>query len=158
MLTVHQSQKSNRRHSRRIFKGAGVVASRVPLDGELAGGRQPSAAQFAEQRRFACGGRAQREAHENVEVNPHGSTKGDPLSYEDVARDQDAPFLAAFINVWNGAPPGLVCPLKLQDGELYFRTLSDESTSPKQPFAVQGSCFSSSTPPCFRDCSSTRRS
>jgi hypothetical protein len=53
---------------------------------------------------------------------------GDRLSYEDMARDQNAQFLAAFINAWGRKLPTLVCPLKLQDGELYFRTLGDDSS------------------------------
>ena len=32
------------------------------------------------------------------------------------------------MNAWNRNLPGLVCPLKLQDGELYFWTLGDGSS------------------------------
>jgi hypothetical protein len=60
-------------------------------------------------------------------VNGREPREGDLPSYEDVARDQGAEFLAAFINVWNRRLPSLVCPLKVQDGELYFRTLGDGS-------------------------------
>jgi hypothetical protein len=52
---------------------------------------------------------------------------GDVLSYDDVARDRSTEFFAAFINAWNRRLPGLVCPLKLENGELYFRTLGDGS-------------------------------
>jgi hypothetical protein len=45
-----------------------------------------------------------------------------------VARDRSAEFFAAFMNAWNRLLPGLVCPLKLQDGDLYFRTLGDDSS------------------------------
>jgi hypothetical protein len=61
-------------------------------------------------------------------VNGREPKAGDLLSYEDVARDQNASFLASFINAWNRALPGLVCPLRLQDGGLYFRTLGDGSS------------------------------
>ena len=53
---------------------------------------------------------------------------GDLLSYDDVARDQSAEFVAAFINAWNRRLPGLVCPLKLETGVPYFRTLGDDSS------------------------------
>jgi hypothetical protein len=66
-------------------------------------------------------------------VNGREPRAEDLLSYEDVARDQDAAFLAAFVNAWNRALPGLVCPLKLQDGDLYFRTLGDGSGEVWQP-------------------------
>jgi hypothetical protein len=58
-------------------------------------------------------------------VNGREPRAGDRLSYEDVARNQDTPFLAAFINAWDRRLPGLVCPLKVQDGVPYFRTLGD---------------------------------
>jgi hypothetical protein len=48
--------------------------------------------------------------------------------FEDVVRNQDAPFLGAFIDAWKRRLPGLVCPLKLQDGVLYFRTLGNDSS------------------------------
>ena len=50
------------------------------------------------------------------------------LRFEDVARDQDAPFFAVFMDAWSRALPGLPCPLKLQDGDLYFRILGDGSS------------------------------
>jgi hypothetical protein len=53
---------------------------------------------------------------------------GDVLTFEDVARDRSAEFLVAFIDAWKRRLPGLVCPLKLEGGELYFRTLGDESS------------------------------
>jgi hypothetical protein len=53
---------------------------------------------------------------------------GDLLSYEDVTRDQRAEFFAAFMNAWDRRLPGLVCPLKLQNGELHFRALGYESS------------------------------
>jgi hypothetical protein len=61
-------------------------------------------------------------------VNGREPKAGDVLSYDDVARDRSAEFFAAFINAWNRALPGLVCPLKLQNGDLYFRTLGDVSS------------------------------
>jgi hypothetical protein len=61
-------------------------------------------------------------------VNGREPRAGDRLSYEDVARDQSTEFFAAFINAWDRKLPGLVCPLKLQDGALYFRTLGDDSS------------------------------
>jgi hypothetical protein len=60
-------------------------------------------------------------------LNGREPMAGDTLSYEDVAGDQSAEFFAAFINSWDRRLPGLVCPLKLQDGDLYFRTLGDVS-------------------------------
>ena len=53
---------------------------------------------------------------------------GDVLSYQDVARDRSTEFLAAFIDAWNRRLPGLVCPLKVQGGVPYFRTLGDDSS------------------------------
>ena len=61
-------------------------------------------------------------------VNGREPKAGDLLSNDDVARDQSAEFFAAFINAWNRRLPGLVCPLKLQDGLAYFRTLGDDSS------------------------------
>ena len=60
-------------------------------------------------------------------VNGREPKAGDRLSFEDMARDRSAEFFAAFINAWNRRLPDLVCPLKLQDGELYFRALRDGS-------------------------------
>lgn len=60
-------------------------------------------------------------------VNGWEPKAGDLLSFEDLARDRAVPFFAAFISAWNRKLPGLVCPLKLQKGELYFRTLGDGS-------------------------------
>jgi hypothetical protein len=45
-----------------------------------------------------------------------------------MAGDQSAEFLAAFISAWERSLPNLVCPLKLQDGVLYFRALGDDSS------------------------------
>lgn len=61
-------------------------------------------------------------------LNGREPRAGDRLSYEDVARDQSAEFFAAFIDAWGRRLPGLACPLKLQNGELHFRTLGDESS------------------------------
>jgi hypothetical protein len=60
-------------------------------------------------------------------VNEREPRAGDVLSYEDVAREQRAEFFAAFINAWDRRLPGLVCPLKLENGDLHFRTLGDGS-------------------------------
>jgi hypothetical protein len=58
-------------------------------------------------------------------VNGREPRAGDVLSFEDVARDQSVEFFAAFIDAWKRRMPGLVCPLKLENGEPYFRTLGD---------------------------------
>ncbi len=50
----------------------------------------------------------------------------DMLSYEDVAGDRSVEFFGAFIDAWKRRLPGLVCPLKLQEGELHFRTLGGD--------------------------------
>ncbi len=60
-------------------------------------------------------------------VNGREPRAGDLLSYGDVARDQSAEFFAAFINAWRRRLPGLVCPLKLENGDLHFRTRGDGS-------------------------------
>jgi hypothetical protein len=52
---------------------------------------------------------------------------GDVLSYEDVARNPSTEFFSAFIDAWKRRLPGLVCPLKLENGQPYFRTLGDGS-------------------------------
>jgi hypothetical protein len=61
-------------------------------------------------------------------VNGREPKAGDLLSYDDVARDRNGEFFVAFIDAWKRRLPGLACPLKLQDGELYFRTHGDESS------------------------------
>jgi hypothetical protein len=53
---------------------------------------------------------------------------GDLLNYDDLAKDQSSEFFAAFIDAWRRRLPGLVCPLKLEGCDLYFRTLSDDSS------------------------------
>jgi hypothetical protein len=58
-------------------------------------------------------------------VNGREPREGDLLSYEDVVKDRSVEFFAAFIDAWERRLPGIVCPLKLQDGELYFRTRGD---------------------------------
>jgi hypothetical protein len=62
-------------------------------------------------------------------VNDREPREGGLLSYDDVVRDSGAntPIFSAFINAWNRRLPGLACPLKLENGELYFRTLDDGS-------------------------------
>jgi hypothetical protein len=60
-------------------------------------------------------------------VNGREPREGDLLSYEDVARDQSSEFFVAFIDAWKRRLPGLVCPLKLENGDLHFRTLGDGS-------------------------------
>jgi hypothetical protein len=65
-------------------------------------------------------------AFESVHRREPGA--GDVLSYEDVARDQSIEFFAAFIDAWKRRLPGLACPLKLQDGVPYFRTLGDDAS------------------------------
>jgi hypothetical protein len=66
-------------------------------------------------------------------VNGREPKAGDVLSYEDVARDRSVEIFTAFINAWGRRLPGLVCPLKLQDGVPYFRTLGDDSSEVWQP-------------------------
>lgn len=61
-------------------------------------------------------------------VNGREPRAGDLLSYEEVARDRSVEFFVAFIDAWKRRLPGLVCPLKLQDGGLYFRELGDGSS------------------------------
>jgi hypothetical protein len=58
-------------------------------------------------------------------VNGREPKAGDRLSFEEVAGDRSVEFFAAFTKAWGRRLPGLVCPLKLQDGELCFRTLGD---------------------------------
>jgi hypothetical protein len=60
-------------------------------------------------------------------VNGREPKAGDQLSYEDVARDQSSEFFAAFIDSWGRRLPGLACPLKLEHGDLHFRTLGHGS-------------------------------
>jgi hypothetical protein len=60
-------------------------------------------------------------------VNGREPRAGDVLSYEDLARDRSTGFFDAFINAWDRRLPSLVCPLKLENGNLYFRTLGDGS-------------------------------
>jgi hypothetical protein len=71
-------------------------------------------------------------------VNGREPKAGDRLSYEDVARDRSAEFFGAFIDAWGRRLPSLVCPLKLQEGELYFRTLGDDSSEVWQQKADAG--------------------
>jgi hypothetical protein len=61
-------------------------------------------------------------------VNGREPKAGEVLSYEDLATDRSVEFFAAFINAWERCLPNLVCPLKLQDGVPYFRTLGDDSS------------------------------
>jgi hypothetical protein len=60
-------------------------------------------------------------------VNGREPKAGDVLSFEDVAGDRSEPLLAAFMFAWNRALRRVVCPLKLENGVLYFRTLGNRS-------------------------------
>jgi hypothetical protein len=46
---------------------------------------------------------------------------GDRLSYEDVARNQDAQFLATFINAWERSLPNLVLPTQVAGRRAVFQ-------------------------------------
>ena len=60
-------------------------------------------------------------------MNGREPRAGDLLSYEEVVKDRNSPLFAAFINAWNRKLPGLVCTLKLENGELHYRTVGDGS-------------------------------